>query len=113
MENTDMKYSPFNINPSANEPEDKFDFDTLEELVDHEDYAFFNQHDLPIGGFQFMEEIRRRGKLCDVTLKVDDQCFTAHRIVLAAVIPYFKAMFTHDMAESKQKEITMQGIEPK
>ncbi|KAJ4448640.1 hypothetical protein ANN_00030 [Periplaneta americana] len=62
-------------------------------------------------GFPIMEEIRRQGKLCDVTLKVDDQSFSAHRIVLAATIPYFNAMFTHDMVESKQRDITIQGIE--
>ena len=46
-------------------------------------------------------------------LKVGERKFTAHRIVLAASIPYFHAMFTHDMVESKQNEITMQGIDPR
>lgn len=76
------------------------------------DSSTYQQHDLPSQSFPVMEEIRRQGKLCDVTLKVDDHCFTAHRIVLASTIPYFQAMFTHDMVESKQKEITIQGIEP-
>ncbi|XP_021920986.1 kelch-like protein 18 isoform X2 [Zootermopsis nevadensis] len=43
--------------------------------------------------------------------EVDDQSFSAHRIVLAATIPYFQAMFTHDMVESKQRDIKIQGIE--
>jgi len=43
--------------------------------------------------------------------QVGDQKFTAHRIVLAATIPYFQAMFTHDMVESSQDEITVQGID--
>lgn len=60
-----------------------------------------------------MKEIRRQGKLCDVTLKVEDQSFSAHRIVLAATIPYFHAMFTTtNMTESRIKEITMKEIEP-
>uniref|UniRef100_T1IKW7 Kelch-like protein diablo n=1 Tax=Strigamia maritima TaxID=126957 RepID=T1IKW7_STRMM len=80
--------------------------------VINEDCAIYQQKDLPLQSFPIMEEIRRQGKLCDVTLKIDNQSFTAHRIVLAATIPYFQAMFTHDMAESKQKEITIQGIEP-
>jgi hypothetical protein len=46
-------------------------------------------------------------------LQVGDRKFTAHRIVLAGTIPYFHAMFTHDMVESKQDEISMQGIDPK
>lgn len=43
--------------------------------------------------------------------QVGSQKFSAHRIVLAATIPYFQAMFTHDMVEAKQDEINMQGID--
>ena len=45
--------------------------------------------------------------------QVGERKFRAHRIILAASIPYFNAMFTHDMVESKQDEISMQGIDPK
>ncbi|XP_057338477.1 kelch-like protein 18 [Microplitis mediator] len=62
-------------------------------------------------GFGLFEEIRRSGKLCDVTLKVEDQSFSAHRVVLAATIPYFHAMFLNNMVESKLSEITLQGFE--
>ncbi|XP_066996449.1 kelch-like protein 18 isoform X2 [Anabrus simplex] len=77
---------------------------------DNEDCVIFQQLDLFSQGFPLMEEIRRQGKLCDVTLVVESQSFSAHRIVLAATIPYFHAMFTHDMVESKQRDITIQGI---
>ncbi|NXP58081.1 KLH18 protein, partial [Chloropsis cyanopogon] len=43
---------------------------------------------------------------------VGDHKFSAHRIVLAASIPYFHAMFTNDMMECKQEEIVMQGMDP-
>ena len=32
--------------------------------------VIFEKEDFPCEGFAAMEEIRRRGKLCDVTLKV-------------------------------------------
>ncbi|XP_049788546.1 kelch-like protein 18 isoform X2 [Schistocerca nitens] len=79
--------------------------------IENEECVIFQQLDLFSQGFPIMEEIRRQGKLCDVTLKVDSQSYSAHRIVLAATIPYFNAMFTHDMVESKQREITIQGID--
>lgn len=71
----------------------------------------FQQPDLFSQGFPVFEEIRRLGKLCDVTLKVENQSFSAHRLVLAATIPYFHAMFLSNMAESKQKDITLQGVD--
>ncbi|KAG8234651.1 hypothetical protein J437_LFUL006539 [Ladona fulva] len=71
----------------------------------------FTQSSHFAASFPIMEEIRRQGKLCDVTLIVDNQSFSAHRIVLAATIPYFHAMFTHDMAERQQKDIKMEGID--
>jgi kelch-like protein 18 len=45
-------------------------------------------------------------------LQVDESVIQAHRIVLASNIPYFRAMFTSDMIESKQNEITLKGLEP-
>jgi kelch-like protein 18 len=63
-------------------------------------------------GFAQMEEMRRLGKLCDITLDVQGVKFTAHRIVLAASIPYFKVMLLQEMAESnKKEEIKMKEIE--
>lgn len=37
-----------------------------------EDLVHFSVHDLPARGYVVMEEIRRQGKLCDVTLKVSE-----------------------------------------
>uniref|UniRef100_A0A3Q3XDD6 Uncharacterized protein n=1 Tax=Mola mola TaxID=94237 RepID=A0A3Q3XDD6_MOLML len=46
-----------------------------------EDLVHFSVHDLPARGYVVMEEIRRQGKLCDVTLKVktDDSCDDVRR----------------------------------
>ena len=46
--------------------------------------------------------------------QVGEQKFSAHRIVLAASIPYFHAMFTHDMLEAGMDSITIGtcGVEP-
>lgn len=76
-----------------------------------EGYVLFKQEDLFVENLPQMREIRRQGKLCDVTIKVEDQSFSAHRIVLAATIPYFYAMFMNEMREHREKEITMKEIE--
>jgi len=50
-------------------------------------------------------------KLCDVVLKIGDEHIPTHRAVLAACSSYFYAMFTSDLAESRQKVITMKDID--
>jgi len=84
----------------------------LVDLSDTTESTVFYQKDLPNIGFPVMDDFRRQAKLCDVTIKVAEHAFPAHRIVLAASIPYFRAMFTHDMMESKQPEVTMHSIDP-
>ena len=44
-------------------------------------------------GFLAMDDLRKQGKLCDIVIKVGDKSFPAHRVVLAAVCPYFRGMF--------------------
>ena len=50
---------------------------------------------------------RGEGEFIDVRLKVGEDVFPAHRIVLAANSDYFHAMFTDGMKESKQEVIEL------
>uniref|UniRef100_A0A4W3GI16 BTB domain-containing protein n=1 Tax=Callorhinchus milii TaxID=7868 RepID=A0A4W3GI16_CALMI len=37
-----------------------------------------------------MNELRLQGRLCDIVVNIQDQCFRAHKVVLAASSPYFR-----------------------
>ena len=52
-------------------------------------------------------QFRDEGQFIDVRLKVCEDIFPAHRIVLAANSDYFHAMFTAEMKESNQKVIEL------
>ncbi|XP_067872088.1 kelch-like ECH-associated protein 1A [Heterodontus francisci] len=70
----------------------------------------------PSQALSVMQELRRDGQLCDVTVRVahggKEQTFSAHRIVLAACSPVFKAMFTSNLRECRVPEVKLQGIHP-
>eukprot|EP00058_Branchiostoma_floridae_P011046 XP_002596534.1 hypothetical protein BRAFLDRAFT_96424 [Branchiostoma floridae] len=53
-------------------------------------------------------DLQKTGVLQDVVLEVEGQRFPCHRLVLSAASPYFRAMFTSDMAESRQKTVVLQ-----
>ena len=52
-------------------------------------------------------QFRDQGEFIDVHLKVGEELFPAHRIVLAASSDYFHAMFAHGMKESNQEVIEL------
>ncbi|XP_078585317.1 kelch repeat and BTB domain-containing protein 8-like [Branchiostoma floridae x Branchiostoma japonicum] len=56
-------------------------------------------------------DLQKAGVLQDVVIKVEDRLFPCHRLVLSAASPYFRAMFTSDMSESRQKTVTLQGLD--
>uniref|UniRef100_A0A8C6S744 Kelch-like family member 8 n=1 Tax=Neogobius melanostomus TaxID=47308 RepID=A0A8C6S744_9GOBI len=51
------------------------------------------------------------GELCDVTLKVGSRLIPCHKLVLACVIPYFRAMFLSEMSEAKQELIEIKDFD--
>ncbi|CAL8105781.1 unnamed protein product [Calicophoron daubneyi] len=71
----------------------------------------FNDDELHKACFSSFEHMRRKGKLCDVTLISDSCRFSAHKIVLAATIPFFNGMFLSNMSESNKSEISMLGLD--
>ena len=52
-------------------------------------------------------QFREQGEFVDVRLKLGEDEFAAHRIVLAANSDYFHAMFAHGMKESNQEVIEL------
>ncbi|KAK3565115.1 hypothetical protein QTP86_033167 [Hemibagrus guttatus] len=51
--------------------------------------------------FRVMNDLRSRKMLCDVLLVAAEEEIPAHKVVLASCSPYFCAMFTGEMSESK------------
>ncbi|XP_069935542.1 kelch-like protein 17 isoform X7 [Oryctolagus cuniculus] len=62
--------------------------------------------------FVAMSRMRQRGLLCDVVLRVAATEIRAHKVVLASCSPYFHAMFTNEMSESRQTHVTLHDIDP-
>ncbi|XP_040389274.1 kelch-like protein 17 isoform X6 [Cygnus olor] len=62
--------------------------------------------------FVCMNRMRQRGLLCDIVLHVGTKEIKAHKVVLASCSPYFHAMFTNEMSESRQTHVTLHDIDP-
>lgn len=57
-----------------------------------------------------MDMMRSHRMLTDVVLEVGTELFHAHRVVLAAASPYFKAMFTGGLRECEMNRVRLQGV---
>ena len=66
----------------------------------------------PKEAFEVMNHLRHADKLCDVSLRAGSERYRAHKLVLAAASPYFKAMFCSGMRECEMVDIPLQGINP-
>ncbi|CAH0555051.1 unnamed protein product [Brassicogethes aeneus] len=57
-----------------------------------------------------MDMMRGHHMLTDVILEVGCDIFHAHKVVLAAASPYFKAMFTGGLKECDMNKVKLQGV---
>ncbi|XP_078585295.1 kelch repeat and BTB domain-containing protein 2-like [Branchiostoma floridae x Branchiostoma japonicum] len=58
-----------------------------------------------------VSDLQKDGVLQDVVLQVEGRWFPCHRLVLSAASPYFRAMFTRGMVESRQTKVVLQGLD--
>ncbi|XP_055698574.1 kelch-like ECH-associated protein 1B isoform X2 [Phlebotomus papatasi] len=61
---------------------------------------------------KMMFMMRSHHMLTDVMLEVGKEIFHAHKVVLSAASPYFKAMFTGGLKETEMSRVKLQGICP-
>ena len=97
------------------EGEDFVEYDLLDEeedLVEGDEWIFRGKRH-PESVLQSLNDLRKREIFCDVSIKVGERIFPAHKCVLAAVSNYFRAMFTSSLCvESRQDEVKINGISP-
>ncbi|XP_011499714.1 PREDICTED: kelch-like ECH-associated protein 1 [Ceratosolen solmsi marchali] len=64
------------------------------------------------GVMKMMFIMRNHNMLTDIVLEVGSEIFHAHKVILAAASPYFKAMFTGGLKESEMTRVKLLGVCP-
>lgn len=77
----------------------------------------FREEDHHLNCCEQVEELWRQRAFCDVNLIVENTegkptvSIPAHRIILAAAVPYFRGMLTSEMQEALQSEVTLRNVD--
>ncbi|KAG8142175.1 hypothetical protein E2320_006128 [Naja naja] len=62
--------------------------------------------------FSGLKQLHEEELLCDTTIVAKGERFPCHRILLAAINPYFRAMFSNSFRESQDGEVLLQDMDP-
>ena len=57
-----------------------------------------------------LNELRESNSLCDTTIRAGGKDFPAHRCVLSAASPYFRAMFTSELGGKESNLVELKGM---
>ena len=71
----------------------------------------YHNPDNPHDAFERLAEFRHQGLLCDILLCVENKEIRAHRVILAAVSPYFRAMLLGKLTESSQNRVVLNDFD--
>ncbi|XP_054734550.1 kelch-like ECH-associated protein 1B [Anastrepha obliqua] len=83
-----------------------------EDVDDRDDDMTFCMSNYAKEVLKMMFMMRSHNMLTDVILEVKHELFPAHKVVLSAASPYFKAMFTGGLKESEMSRVQLQGVCP-
>ena len=80
---------------------------------DHQQSYVYSDARLPSNVLSLLNEMRLGGECNDTVLCVGTREYGCHRALLAAVSPYFRAMFTGDLRESFESRISLHDLCPR
>lgn len=72
----------------------------------------FCMSNYPKDAMKMMSMMRSHHMLTDVVLEVQKELFHAHKVILSAASPYFKAMFTGGLKECEMSRVKLEGVCP-
>ena len=75
------------------------------------DTAMVPEDDPGIVLMKGLRTLREQKLLLDYTIEVGDQEFKVHKVIMASVSDYFKAMLTGGMLEYKTNRVRLQGVD--
>ncbi|KAM5171810.1 kelch-like protein 40 [Mantella aurantiaca] len=79
--------------------------------IDEDTEAFLKDPDtLECNIIKGLRELYVTEALCDASIITESRRFPCHRVVLASVSPYFRAMFTSSMLESEHGEVHLRDV---
>lgn len=115
LEEADRNTSPCHQQNGGNSPKVTESDGLMTEVLEYKEReAETKKYQYPHKSSELLRELngfRLAGKLVDVTLvSSDEREFLCHRAVLAASTPYFDAMFTDDLQESRSDRIELTNI---
>ncbi|XP_072153340.1 kelch-like protein 5 isoform X4 [Bemisia tabaci] len=90
-------------------PSTSYSDQSLSSIVSHDEHNDCKKH--AVFSLSRMEAYFLSGQLTDVILTAGGRQIAAHKLVLSAGSEYFAAMFTSDLCEARQNEITLQNID--
>ncbi|KAK3929229.1 Actin-binding protein IPP [Frankliniella fusca] len=76
------------------------------------DSGVYYSHQFPPNLLLNMNDLRDTRRFCDVEILCGGKRIQAHRVVLAASSPYFRAMFTVELIEKQQQCVEIHAIDP-
>ncbi|XP_063964509.1 kelch-like protein 12 [Lytechinus pictus] len=75
-----------------------------------DDQTFVRRQQHALSMLSVIQSLHDQKQLCDVVLSVESKEIPAHRLVLSACSPYFHAMFTSQLKESRQEVVKLQDM---
>ncbi|KAL3085011.1 hypothetical protein niasHS_010080 [Heterodera schachtii] len=67
--------------------------------------------ELAISAHGNFNELRLSGKMCDIEIETEGIKFKAHKVILAATVPYFMKMFGSEMVEAHSDSVQLNTID--